>query len=101
MLVCRLVVEIRDRCIRVVLRSWRRRRGLVVVRRLVDMDMDIMVTVMVMVMDVDAIMVMEVIMVRRLTLPPKIDLSSLTILLKDLAGDTDIRHTLCFQSRML
>ncbi|KAG9868777.1 hypothetical protein KCU77_g74, partial [Aureobasidium melanogenum] len=101
MLVCRLVGAIRDRCIRVVLRSWRRRRVWLVGRRVggIRMDMVMVIMVMVIVMDVDAIMAMAVITVLRLTLHPKTDRSNLTILLKDLAGDTDTRHTLCSLSR--
>lgn len=97
MLVCRLVGAIRDRCIKAALRSWRRRREWVVLRRLVDMDMDTDITIM----DVDAIMDMEVIMVPRLIPHLKIDPSNPTILLKDQAGDTDTRLTLCSRSPML
>ena len=71
------------------------------VRRLVGMDMVIIMDIMVIVMvtDVDAIMDTEAITGQRLTLHPKTGHSNLTTLLKDLAGDTDIRHTLCSQSR--
>jgi hypothetical protein len=94
MLVCRLVVGIRDKCIRVVLRNWRRRLGwaVVVVVRKVDISKDIIV------MGVDAIMDMEVTKALKLTHHLKTNNNTPTIPLKDLVADTDILPTPCFPS---